>query len=336
MHTNVLRAYLRWIVSLALGASLMTSAPVWAADVPITETARKHFNAGVALLKDPDGARYEEAYREFKVAYASSPSWKILGNLGLTAMKLERDSEAIAAFERYLAEGDSDLDASERADVGRDLDTLRAASVEVTITTSPESAVITDERIPVQGSTIRNRYQVEGGRVTLRIRGGHHRVTAAAEDGQQLIWEFDADPGSTYARHFDLRAVTGSSQTAASRADAAPGGTRPIPATVIVGLVATGAFAAGTGIAGAMALGRNSDYEAANGQDADRARSLRDETQTLNLVTDVLLACTLASAGVTTYLYLKRPSLEPSSSAALRIAPNVAGGGANLLLTGKF
>jgi len=42
-----------------------------AADAPITDEARTHFSAGVNLLRDPDGARYEEAYREFKAAYAA-------------------------------------------------------------------------------------------------------------------------------------------------------------------------------------------------------------------------------------------------------------------------
>lgn len=59
-------------------------------EVQITERARALFRAGVTLLQDPDGARYEEAYQQFKAAYAESPSWKILGNLGYTAMKLER------------------------------------------------------------------------------------------------------------------------------------------------------------------------------------------------------------------------------------------------------
>ena len=89
------------VVTLAM-ASLPTAA---FADVQITEEARQHFKAGVNLLNDPDGPRYEEAYREFKAAYAASASYKILGNLGLCAMKLERDGEAIDAYEKYLAEG---------------------------------------------------------------------------------------------------------------------------------------------------------------------------------------------------------------------------------------
>ena len=104
------RAYL---AGLLLCGAVTSASPARAADVKISDNARKHFNAGVALLRDPDGARYEEAYGEFKVAYEASPSWKILGNLGIAAMKLERDGEAIDAFSRYLAEGKKDIDAGE-------------------------------------------------------------------------------------------------------------------------------------------------------------------------------------------------------------------------------
>src|SRR6266496_5806066 len=74
-------------------------------DVPVSEEAKKYFKSGVDFLKDPDGARYEEAYAKFRAAYQISPSWRILGNLALSAMKLERFGEAIEAYERYVAEG---------------------------------------------------------------------------------------------------------------------------------------------------------------------------------------------------------------------------------------
>ena len=94
----------------------------------LRDEARKHVRAGVSYLEDPEGARFEEAYHAFKAAFAASPSPKILGNIGLCAMKLERDGEAIDAFQRYLAEV-KDLDADERAQVTRDLTTLRTGVV---------------------------------------------------------------------------------------------------------------------------------------------------------------------------------------------------------------
>ena len=105
--------------------------------VQITEKARELFRAGVALLQDPDGARYEEAYQQFKAAYAESPSWKILGNLGFTAMKLERDGEAIEAFKGYLEQGGKELTKAERAQFQSDLDTLSATAATVTIVGLP-------------------------------------------------------------------------------------------------------------------------------------------------------------------------------------------------------
>src|SRR5690606_35169283 len=69
--------------------SLLTvSGTALADEVEITDEARQHFKAGVNFMQDPDGARYEEAYREFRAAYKAAPSWKILGNLGIAAMKL--------------------------------------------------------------------------------------------------------------------------------------------------------------------------------------------------------------------------------------------------------
>src|SRR5690349_9480392 len=110
------------------GALLL--APVARAqDSEINEQARTHFSAGVNFLQDPDGARYEEAYREFTAAYAASPSWKILGNLGIAAMKLERDGEAIEAFQKYLAGGQATLAPEEKEQFQRDLGTLQAGVV---------------------------------------------------------------------------------------------------------------------------------------------------------------------------------------------------------------
>src|SRR5690242_12924037 len=71
------------------------AAPAKTNPAGINEEGRRHFNAGVALLQDPEGEKVEEAYREFKTAYDVSGSAKILGNMGFCAMRLERDGEAI-------------------------------------------------------------------------------------------------------------------------------------------------------------------------------------------------------------------------------------------------
>jgi len=173
----------------------MGAAEAAAADgVPITEEARAHFAAGVNFLQDPDGARYDDAYREFKAAYAASPSWKILGNLGIAAMKLERDGEAIEAFNKYLAEGGKDLDREERAQVERDLKTLQAGLVSLALSFEPAGAILTDERVPVSGSSVVNRYGPVAASQGFGLRAGHHRLTLEADGYERAVWEFDAVP----------------------------------------------------------------------------------------------------------------------------------------------
>lgn len=200
----------RWARSVSVaacvsaGAALFAS-PVFAADVQITDAARTHFNAGVNFMQDPAGAQYEEAYREFKAAYAASPSWKILGNLGLCAMKLERDSEAIAAFETYLKEGGDQIDPSERDQMQKDTQTLKTGLVMVTVGTTPAGATIVDERTPVTGSAVVNRYDpAANGTLQIGIHPGHHKITAQLEGYTPATWEFDAPPGSTQNKTIEL------------------------------------------------------------------------------------------------------------------------------------
>src|SRR4029077_20763786 len=110
-------------------------------------------SAGVSLLQDPDGARYEDAYREFEAAYSASNSSKVLGNIGYCALKLERDGEAIESYTRYLRDV-PDIDPAEAAQIGRDLATLRAGLVRVVMTIDVPNAAIVDKRLPVRGDSI--------------------------------------------------------------------------------------------------------------------------------------------------------------------------------------
>ena len=342
MSLECARPRLGWALALGVSLAVFARSPSASAeDVKITPEARKHFAAGVALLKDPDGARYEEAYGEFKAAYAASPSWKVLGNLGIAAMKLERDGEAIAAFQKYLEEGKKELDPSERADVERDLNTLRASTAQVVITTVPASVAVSDERTPAQGSAIRNRYQAENGSLRISVRPGHHLFTASAPSKTAQSWEVDLEPSSTKSYSFDLDHAVARPAPAAAPAPAAvpPPATasaRPAPTSVYIGLAATGAFAIGAGVTGGLALKKNSDYEAANGQDEQQAKSLRDSTKTLNLVTDVLIGAAFVSAGVTTYLYLKRPEQQSTGLAQLRLKPQLGLSQSGFALEGAF
>lgn len=194
--------------ALALAASLLVSS-AWAAPKDdVSDEARRLFRAGVSYLEDPDGARFEEAYRAFTAAYAASPSPKMLGNIGLCAMKLERDREAIEAYQTYLREV-KDLDGEERAQITRDLSTLRAGLVRVTLATEPPlanvAATIVDVRRANDGSRVENTYPAPNGVASLGIRAGHHELRLRVPGYEEATWELDAVAGMPRTYVFPIR-----------------------------------------------------------------------------------------------------------------------------------
>jgi len=132
-------------------------------------------------------------------------------------------------------------------------------------------------------------------------------------------------------------------QTSGSSPSTTPGtdsgsSLRPVPTGVYIGLAATGAFAVGAGVVGVLALGNKSDFEDENdGSDPTGAEETKNRGSTLNLVTDVLIAGAVVSAGVTAVLYFTRPTVSADrASAALQISPVVLPGGAALAARGRF
>ncbi|HZO15615.1 MAG TPA: hypothetical protein VFB62_20220 [Polyangiaceae bacterium] len=210
------------------------------------EEARRHFKAGVAFLQDPDGERVEEAYASFKKAYELSKSPKVLGNLGLCAMKLERDAEAIAAFRRYLAEVD-DLDAEEREQIQTDLDTLSASGVEVELvleggsTADVADASIHDTRLPARGAKVYNVYPAAR-RVRLTLRPGQHVIAVHVGGKPGPSWELQAVPGTRNAHTFVIEAKHGAPKRAARKQREAPSLAGPI---VVMGIGAAALVAGG-------------------------------------------------------------------------------------------
>jgi hypothetical protein len=293
--------------SLALGVagSAALEPLALAADAVITEEARTHFAAGVALLQDPKAPRYEEAYGEFRAAYAASPSYKILGNLGLCAMKIERDAEAIQAYDTYLRDAGPEVTAEQRAQIQRDLLTLKAGLLEVTVSSDPPGATLVDVRTPVEGADVRNSYGAAMTPVTLGLRHGHHVVTARLAGYLDQQWEFDATESTAPPHVFAL--------VKPALAERPTVRERPIPTAAYVAGGATIALAIGGAFFGALALQKHSDFTTANdGLPAhqSQAESDRSAGQTLNVVTDAFFGGAIIGAGITTYFVLTRGTVE--------------------------
>jgi hypothetical protein len=329
--------------------ALLSVSSAYAAGPAISDEARRRFTAGVALLKDPEGPRYEEAYREFKAAYAASASYKILGNLGLCAMKLERDDEAIDAYEKYLAEG-KDLPPAEQQQVRSDLATLKTGVAHVMVESDPPGARIFDERVPNRGERVLTTYGPLDQPTKLGLHQGTHEMVAKLEGYPDQSWNIDALGGQDLPAHKFAFAkpvvaapppVAEVPPPAAAPAPAPVVTSRPITGVVWAGVAVTGALTVATVVTGALALSKHSDYVSANtGADPSKAQSIRDTGETLNRITDVCLAGAVVAAAVTTILFVGRPTLESPAPAQMGkrfdVVPTVGTGGGGLAILGRF
>jgi hypothetical protein len=290
---------------LACGVAQGLAPDARADDVPISAEARNHFAAGVALLQDPKAPRYEEAYLEFKAAYAASPSYKILGNLGLCAMKIERDEEAIAAYETYLKEAGAELDAPGREQIERDLLTLKSGLVRLTVSAQPAGVMLIDVRTPVQGADIRNVYGPLTAETTLGVRRGHHTITAKLAGYLDQTWEFDASDQAPPPHAFVMvKPLVAVPRTVRER---------PIPTAAWVTGGVAGVLAIGGAVTGALALVEHQQYKDDNtGNNVSAAQSDRRTGLALNAVTDGLLAGAIVGAALTVYFVVSRPTVERS------------------------
>jgi hypothetical protein len=160
--------------------------------------ARRHFNAGVVYLQDPEGERFEDAYNEFKLAFELSQAPKVLGNLALCAMKLERDGEAIDGYTRYLRDV-ADIDPQEREQIQTDLAAIGQSVATVTLVTD-ESGTIHDTRYPVRGQNVSNVYDVRVGRNAYRLRPGRHLIVLVVAGQERGRWELVAPAGGSLVR----------------------------------------------------------------------------------------------------------------------------------------
>lgn len=240
--------------------ALSFSSPAWAdlgpdpgPDIEVTDSAREQFRVGVALLQDPDGARYEEAYKAFTRAYKESPSWKILGNLGLCALKLERFTDGIVAYERYLKYAGPDLSEAERTQTERDLRVMKATSGKVVLTFEGATGVVLrDTHARAVGGPIANTYEApDGAALELYLASGEHTLVATAGDRRAEI-HLKVESGVTYTEVLTLKAEEeAAAEPAATKKEAPEGATQETVADTGSGngLKVAGYIVAGTGVA---------------------------------------------------------------------------------------
>lgn len=296
------------IVLAATVAALFTAvAPVAAQQAPSTEAeatptpaaqeeARLRFDRGMQLYND--GA-YDLALIELQRAYDLAPSYKLLYNIAQVNAQLSNYAGALRAFEKYLADGGADVPDARRAEVEKEIQTLRGRTANIIVRVNVADAEILVDGLPITGQATGEAFMVNAGvrRIGVRKAGfqpAERVLTLAGGDAAEVSLEM------------------------APMASSAPATPPPLPppppkkkeaSYLWIGWVGTGVLTAGAVVTGLAAMGAANDLDdelaspTADGQTpAEKAQAIDDaESQriTLAITTDVLAGAAIIAGAVT-------------------------------------
>lgn len=270
-----------------------------AAATPAQEEARQRFERGMQLYSD--GA-YDLALIELQRAYDLAPSYKLLYNIAQVNAQLSNYAGALRAFEKYLADGGTDVAPERRAAVEKEIQTLRARTANITVRVNVPDAEILIDGLPQTGQALDVAFLVNAGVRRIGVRKPGYQaaekvLTLAGGDSAEVQLELvELAPGGPVG-------------------PVGPGPTPPPPppkeepSYLWIGWLSTGVLAAGAVVTGIGALGAQGDLEdelatpVAEGQTpAAKAQAIDDaESQrvTLAIATDILAGAAIIAGGVT-------------------------------------
>lgn len=307
------------------------------------QEARLHFGNGVELLQATP-PNYQDAYRQFQLAYEKSGgNWKVLGNLGLCALKLERDGEALAHYEHYLAEGGTEIDADERASIEREVLLIRGNMATLSLSSTNPSARVSVSR---KGSDAPAQlYDVGADGAEIGVRSGELTVTASAGEKTE-VWQVVVSPSETKSHDFTFSPKVDAAPVAAT--SSVPEKSGPNTLQII------GYSTAGVGVAALVGgvitgvLAKSKESEAADtcieNVCEESTEAEFDSAADLAMISNILFISggVLAATGVTLVIVgagqdsgetaLVRGRRESSARPRLAISPTLGG----LMASGHF
>lgn len=289
------------------------------------EEARAHFHMGVNFYKEGD---FPAALVEFKRAQAAFPHYKVLFNLGQTALELQDYVSALDYLHDYLAQGGAEITPQRKVEVDAMLSKLEKLIAQMKITVNVDGAEIFVDNAPVGTSPLMGPIRVSAGRV---------KVTALKNGMQLDERNVDVAAGELVDVTLSLSPIRAEGEFASRPVDEdayqkaeGESDTGGNSAALVMGLV-TGAFAIGAGTMAIITINAQDAYQeklvAETPTTARELNSLRNNAKRKAWVTDGLLAATTVSAVITAILWLTGDDDEHVAS---NFNVNVGLGGASL------
>ncbi len=334
-----------WAARLAivatLGALFVIAAPT-AAHAQDDEAARARaaFDRGTRRFT---ARRYDQALEAFLEAHSITPHPAVLFNIASCYDKLDRATEAVNTYQRYLRERGDEVEPGRRRDVQTALARLRRQVALLHIVPPDQDAPVTLDGEPL-----------ELGDDPWAVAPGTYVIASRASDGREAREEVGAVAGETVevTLTFPEPEGNGGGGNGGGGGDGGDDGgdggngdggdrmSRPSrgwsPSLRWIGVGATVLFAGAWVYTGLQALSLNADYEETPDQD------IRDEGLTYRVLADfVFMPTTILAAGFTVLAFIladggetERPA-EGTTSAPV-LTPTLTAEGVGLGVTGVF
>lgn len=269
---------------------------------PDTE-ARERYERALKLYEDAD---FDGALVELERAYKLRPSHKLLYNIARVRFALNDYAAALKAYRQYLAEGADKIPASRRDEVQAEMKKLerRVASLKVEVD-------VDGAEIYVDDALVGTSPMME----PVLVNAGLRRIAVRHADYNQQGRRLSIAGGDEETLSIQLKASNPSSLPTPPDEPREPPPVVPPPdapperesegGAPWFGWVLTGVFAATAATTGVIALSANgslADKRDSPGASADELDSESKRVRTLAIVTDVMIAATLITGGITLWL----------------------------------
>jgi hypothetical protein len=305
--------------------------------------AQQRFQRALDLYEE---GNLDAARAELQRAYELAPNFKLLFNLGQVAFELHDYPAALAAFEKYLADGGPKVPDARRAQVEADIEKLKARVARVEVAADVAKADVFVDDVQMGSTPLPRPLVVSAGRRKITVtKSGYLAVTRwvdlAGGDTSQINVELAEPPANRLAPPpapvaYDAAVTPTVPVSDVVRAPGAPASERPHGAGALwAGWALAGSLAVAAGVTGTLAYtsSRNLEDErnrqGANRPDLDRRSG---EVRDLALATDILAGAAFVSAGITLVLTLSRGAPSATETSSLRIAPSLR----EVSLSGRF
>ncbi|WP_394849906.1 PEGA domain-containing protein [Pendulispora brunnea] len=265
------------------------------------ESARLHYERGVELFNEE---AYEAALVEFQRAYTLSPSYKVLYNMGKLHKALKDFAAAQRDFTRYLEEGKSEIAASRRAEVQKELTLLEARVARVEVSSPTKGADVSVDDVVVGKTPLT---------YSIVVNPGRRKITVSKEGyapASKVVEVVGSDSMAVELRPVNLSV---SAPDQGPEKDYAPRN------RAIVSWAATGALAAGAGVFAYLASQKSSDLDDLKGQTQQNRNAIDDAHSAMRrdaVIADILGGAAIVGAGLSIYFTVKavQADSEPESS----------------------